>query len=155
MHKRFLSSIGRRSSRFPLKDIWQEPSAAANHQEGQESEKAIPDGDTPEASVSRGVVSLSMRVNRGARYTKVIKETILRVWRTKQSGTTMQPCHNISLADAEKREKKSCIYPSSSRLQSRVQRPHQKPRFAYGSFSPRRIFSEPMYNTMRSCWYAY
>lgn len=35
MHKRFLSSIGRRPS--------------------QESEKAIPDGDSPEASVSRGV----------------------------------------------------------------------------------------------------
>ena len=149
MHKRFLSSIGRRSSRFPLKDISQKPSAAANHLQGQESEKAIPDGDTPEASVSRGVVSFSMMVNRGARNTKVIKETILRVWRTEQSGTTMQSCQSTSLADAEKREKKSCIYPSSSRPQSRVQRQHQKPRFAYGNFSPRRIFSEPMYNTMQ------
>lgn len=50
---------------------------------GQESEKAIPDGDTPEASVSRGVVSFAMTVNPGARFTKAIKETILRVWRTK------------------------------------------------------------------------
>ena len=155
MHKRFLSSIGRRSSTFPSNDISQEPSAAANHQEGQESEKAIPDGDTPEASVARGVVSFAMTVNRGARYTKAIKETILRVWRTKQSGTTMQSCHSTSLADAKTREKKSCIYPSSSRPQSRVQRPHQKPHFAYENFSPRRIFSEPMYNTMQSCWYAY
>ena len=147
MHKRFLSSIGRRSSTFPVKDISQKPSAAANHYEGQESEKAIPDGDTPEASVSRGVVSLSMAVHRDARYTKVIKETILRVWRTKQSGMTMQSCHRISLADTKTREKKSCIYLSSSRPQSRVQRQHQKPRCTYGNFSPRRIFSEPMYNT--------
>ena len=79
MHKRFLSSIGRRPSRVPPKGFLHEPRIAANQQEGQESEKAIPDGDSPEASVSRGVVSFISTANKGSRHTNVFKETILRV----------------------------------------------------------------------------
>ncbi len=82
MHKRFLSSIGRRPSRFPPKDFSQVSKTAANQQEGQESEKAIPDGDSPEASVSRGVVSLVNTVNGDSHHANVVQETVLRVWRT-------------------------------------------------------------------------
>ena len=56
---------------------------AANQQQGQESEKSIPDGDSPEASVSRGVVSLVNWIDGSSRHADFIKETILRVWRTK------------------------------------------------------------------------
>ena len=55
---------------------------AANQQQGQESEKAIPDGDSPEASVSRGVVSHASNVNGGPRHADRVVETILRIWRT-------------------------------------------------------------------------
>ena len=67
----------------PLKDLPQEPRIDINEQEGQESDKAIPDGDSPEASVSRGVVSSIYTVNGGAHHAKVVKEAILRVRRTK------------------------------------------------------------------------
>ncbi len=60
----------------------QESRMAANQQEGQESEKAIPDGDSQEASVSRGVVSLIKTVDGDSHHANVVKETVLRVWRT-------------------------------------------------------------------------
>lgn len=83
MHKRFLSSFGRRPSRVPPKGFPASARIAANQHEGQESEKAIPDGDSPEASVARGVVSFVAAVNEGSRHANVYKETILRVWRPK------------------------------------------------------------------------
>lgn len=73
MHKRFLSSIGRRPSRLTLPGFSCEPRIAANRQQGQESEKAIPDGDSPEASVSRGVVSFVSIVNEGSRHANISK----------------------------------------------------------------------------------
>ena len=82
MHKRFLSTIGRRPSKVPLQGFSQKPSTSVNHQEGQKSEKAVPDGDSPEASVSRGVVSSTKRSGRGFRHVNAIKEIVLRVWRT-------------------------------------------------------------------------
>lgn len=89
MHKRFLSSIGRRPSRIPPEGFPHERSIAANQQKGQESEKAIPDGDSPEASVSRGVVSFVSTVNKDSRHSNVVKETVLRVWRPKYSGMAL------------------------------------------------------------------
>lgn len=99
MHKRFLSSIGRRSSKIPLKGFSHEPRTAAKVQQGQESEKAIPDGDSPEASVSRGVVSDAGTTKGDSRHPNVVKETILRVRRTKQSGMTLRSFRNTSLTN--------------------------------------------------------
>lgn len=83
MHKRFLSSIGRRPSRVPPKNFPHEARISANQEEGQESEKSIPNGDSPEASVSRGVVSFAGIMNEISQPADAFKEIILRVWRPK------------------------------------------------------------------------
>lgn len=97
MHKRFLSSIGRRPSRFPSKSFPQKPRIAANRQEGQESEKATADGDSPEASVSRGVVSSSSTVVEGPPRANFFIETVLRVRGPKQSSTPRRLCPTVRL----------------------------------------------------------
>ena len=67
----------------PPKSPSHEPRIAANQQEGQESEQSIPNGDSPEASVSRGVVSSVGTINEISRHADAFKATILRVWRPK------------------------------------------------------------------------
>ena len=119
---------------------------------GGEKDGVVPNGDSPEASVARGVVSWLFIQLTGIVSAHTMSEAVLRVWRPQQPSMFTQGRRGWTLLRTILRAKKFSISPSSSKLPNPVLPPRAKPQMASEDSCRETIFNVLTCNIMRSCW---